>query len=292
MAAGKWVLLEFDFSGYGPDPVETVWEVAVQGFRPIVAHPERLRWMASDFGLLAALARHGATFQLTAMSLTGEFGEIAQAASHALAEKGFAHFVSSDAHDARLRRPGLQAARELVARNWGEEAGRLLFLDNPKAVIADLPLPGMPGSVSYGHAPCLSAPPARPLRAARPRPWLVDPFYDRLYRDGLNARAAGETALAARKLRLACFGMLDDPPSLAACLGQLVLVEAARGETQPVRGTLDRLIELERLFQALSKAPAGSLAVADREAIDDLIRKNASPQASPTSRPSGCSPCA
>ena len=108
----------------------------------------------------------------------------------------------------------------------------------------------------------------------------VDPFYDRLYREGLNARAAGENVLAAKKLRLACFGMLDDPPSLAGCLGQLALVEAARGETQSLRETIDKLLELERSFQALTKASAaGSLPTADREAIDDLIRKTAAPQA-------------
>jgi tetratricopeptide (TPR) repeat protein len=108
----------------------------------------------------------------------------------------------------------------------------------------------------------------------------VDPFYDRLYREGLNARVAGEYVLAAKKLRLACFGMLDDPPSLAACVGQLALVEAARGESQALRETIDRLLELERLHQALTKASAaGGLSASDREAIDDLIRKNAAPQA-------------
>jgi hypothetical protein len=108
----------------------------------------------------------------------------------------------------------------------------------------------------------------------------VDPFYDRLYREGLNARAAGENVLAAKKLRLACFGMLDDPPSLAACVGQLALVEAARDENQPLRESIDRLLELERLFQALTKATAaGGLSASDREAIDDLIRKTAAPQA-------------
>lgn len=108
----------------------------------------------------------------------------------------------------------------------------------------------------------------------------VDPFYDRLYRDGLNARASGDNALAARKLRLACFGMLDDPPALAACLGQLALVEAARDQSTAVREAIDRLLELERLFQALTKASASpSLSASDREAIDSLIRQNVAPQA-------------
>ncbi len=142
MAGGKWVLLEFDFQGYGPDPVETVWEVAVHGFRPIVAHPERLRWMASDLGLMKALASHGATFQLTAMSLTGEFGRIAESAALLLAEQGFVHFVSSDAHDPQLRRPGLRLARDLVAGIWGEPTAKALFTDHPLAVIEDRPLPG------------------------------------------------------------------------------------------------------------------------------------------------------
>jgi protein-tyrosine phosphatase len=140
LAGGKWVLLEFDFSGYGPDPVETVWETVMHGFRPIVAHPERLRWMASDAGLMSALARHGATFQLTAMSLTGEFGKIARDAAHALADKGHVHFVSSDVHDPRQRRPGLKAARELVSRTWGDDSARKLFVDHPRLVLDDLPL--------------------------------------------------------------------------------------------------------------------------------------------------------
>ena len=139
LAGGRWVLLEFDFQGYGPDPVETVWEVAVRGFRPIVAHPERLRWMASDLGLLTALARSGATFQLTGMSLTGEFGRIARDAAFQLVERGFVHFVASDAHDPRLRKPGLFAARELVARTWGEAAAQAFFTDQPLAVIEDRP---------------------------------------------------------------------------------------------------------------------------------------------------------
>jgi len=153
MAGGKWVLLEFDFQGYGPDPVETVWEVAVKGFRPIVAHPERLKWMAADFGLMTALARHGATFQLTAMSLTGEFGRIARDAAHLLAEQGFVHFVSSDAHDPRLRRPGLAAAREVVTKSWGEAVARQLFLDHPRAVIQDRPLSGPAPIAPRGPGP-------------------------------------------------------------------------------------------------------------------------------------------
>jgi len=107
----------------------------------------------------------------------------------------------------------------------------------------------------------------------------VDPFYDRLYRDGLNANAAGEKAIAARKLRLASFGMLDDPPMLATCISHLALIEAERGETQSVRESIDRLLELERLFQALTKASATSLNASDREAVDGLIRQNVSPQA-------------
>ena len=50
------------------------------------------------------------------------------------------HFVASDAHDTRHRPPTLGDASAALAAEWGEEAARPLFVDNPQAVIAGNPL--------------------------------------------------------------------------------------------------------------------------------------------------------
>jgi protein-tyrosine phosphatase len=137
LAGSRWALLEFDFSGLGPDPLETVHEVLVAGYAPIVAHPERFRWLAGDERLQAALIGHGAAFQLTAMSITGEIGRFAQDAAQRMLERGWVRFVASDCHDVRLRPAGLARARAAVAKSWGAAAAQALFIDNPRAVIED-----------------------------------------------------------------------------------------------------------------------------------------------------------
>ena len=103
------------------------------------------------------LADLGALVQLTAMSVTGEFGERAQRCCRLLLDCGCVHFIASDAHDLKERPPRLRRAREMVAQGWGEEVARLLFQENPAAVLADRPL-GEAG-LGVGAAVCHDWPP-------------------------------------------------------------------------------------------------------------------------------------
>jgi protein-tyrosine phosphatase len=112
----------------------------VASWRPVLAHPERIPWLAEEPRLLADLVERGALLQLTAMSVTGELGRGSQVCSSQLLEEDLAHFVASDAHDARVRPPRLSKAYELIAERWGEERARRLFVDNPKAVLENRPL--------------------------------------------------------------------------------------------------------------------------------------------------------
>ena len=98
-------------------------------------------WAGSDPPAVAHLVSLGALAQVTAMSLTGDFGRRAQADASRLIEMGLVHFVASDAHDLKRRPPGLGRAWEAIAERWGEEAARELLADNPRAVVAGLPLP-------------------------------------------------------------------------------------------------------------------------------------------------------
>ena len=140
LAGSRYVLIELDWHGYGPDPLEVVHELQVSGWTPIIAHPERVSWVASDPHLPGALVRGGALFQLTAMSLTGELGSRLQDVSTQMIDAGLVHFVASDAHDLRQRPPGLEAARNMLTKRWGDELARRLLVDNPAAVLQNRPL--------------------------------------------------------------------------------------------------------------------------------------------------------
>jgi protein-tyrosine phosphatase len=144
LAGTHYLLLELDFGGVGPDPVEMVYELGVAGWRPIIAHPERISWLMNDPAMLEEMVANGATMQITAMSLIGDFGPIAADAANWLLDHGLVHYVSSDTHDDHLRPPGLSRARKVVAEGWGEELAEALFVTNPRAVVRDRPLPSPP----------------------------------------------------------------------------------------------------------------------------------------------------
>jgi tetratricopeptide (TPR) repeat protein len=93
----------------------------------------------------------------------------------------------------------------------------------------------------------LLVPGARPLRA-------VDLFYTELLRDGNHAYDRGDFAAAARALRLACFGMLDEPKALGACLARLALAQDKVSDVEGFRETFVRLVEVEDRFQGFSQA--------------------------------------
>lgn len=90
--------------------------------------------------------------------------------------------------------------------------------------------------------------------AAAPPLVAVDPFHLDLLRDGIHAYDRGEHAVASRHLRLACFGMLDEPKMLGECLARLALAQDKAADATGFRETFSRLVEVEERFQGYSQA--------------------------------------
>lgn len=88
---------------------------------------------------------------------------------------------------------------------------------------------------------------AAPLVAAD-RPVEPEPFYVDLERSAEVALARGEAAVAARKFRLACFGLLDFPERLGACLVKLGVAQGEAGDRAGFEETFERLDALEGRF--------------------------------------------
>lgn len=140
LAGSRYLLIEFDAQGRARDAIGLVHELCVAGWRPVVAHPEFIPWLAEDLDLVARLVSLGAMTQVTAMSVTGDFGRGPQADAHALIEAGLAHFVASDCHGVTRRPPGLRRAYQTISGRWGAEVAKRLVSDNPRAVVQNRPL--------------------------------------------------------------------------------------------------------------------------------------------------------
>ncbi len=140
LAGSKYLLLELDWHGFGPDPREVIYELRISGWYPIIAHPERVSWLANDPERLESLVAEGALTQITAMSLTGDMGNAAERAARQMLDSDLVHFVASDAHDLENRPPGLSRARRRVQELRGTEVCRKLFWEHPVAVVNNQPI--------------------------------------------------------------------------------------------------------------------------------------------------------
>jgi len=87
-----------------------------QGLTGILSHPERNRGLLREPDLLPALVDDGCLMQVTAGSLMGTFGPKSQDLAEWMLGHGLVHFLATDAHGTKSRRPLLQRAFDRVAQ--------------------------------------------------------------------------------------------------------------------------------------------------------------------------------
>ncbi len=100
----------------------------------------------------------------------------------------------------------------------------------------------------------------RPAAAAE-----IDPFYLSLYSDGIQAFERSDFTNAERWLQLACFGLLDEPKTLGACITRLAIAQGRNGDAEGFRESFRRLTEVETGFSGYTQA---DLPNAVREAFE------------------------
>lgn len=131
-----YLIVEFPHTHLPSDARETIFNMVLSGLKPIISHPERNPSVAQDPERLSALVEGGARVQVTAASITGEFGRDTQALSHHLLREHIVSFVVSDGHSINGRPPVLSAAFKTVKKRFGRKYADALFVKNPEAVIA------------------------------------------------------------------------------------------------------------------------------------------------------------
>ncbi len=135
-----YFLLELDPDVLTPNLGRFCHHLADAGYRPIITHPERLRWIDSHFDVIRALHDAGLVMQATAGSLLGRFGPHAKRWAVHMLDKGMIDVLASDAHGIRARQPGLAAARRFVETRLGSVMAERLVLQNPQAILRGEPV--------------------------------------------------------------------------------------------------------------------------------------------------------
>jgi protein-tyrosine phosphatase len=136
---GRYVLLELPHEVYLP--LEALLaSLRRAGLTGILAHVERNQGVLAQPAAAEALVEAGCLLQVTAGSVTGTFGPEVEKLAHWLIERRLVHFIATDAHGARSRRPQMRRAFERVTALAGYDVACVMCCRNPAAVVNDEPI--------------------------------------------------------------------------------------------------------------------------------------------------------
>jgi protein-tyrosine phosphatase len=140
----QYLLVEFPDHGISQNMKEIFFRLGTAGLVSIITHPERNPVLARNPEKMADWLRQGCYIQITAASLTGRFGKVAQKVSHDLLRRNWVNFIATDAHDLTSRPPMLRDAYDLVTEKYGKETAERLIVENPRAAFFGEPMPPQP----------------------------------------------------------------------------------------------------------------------------------------------------
>jgi protein-tyrosine phosphatase len=118
---------------FGAD--DLFYKLQLNGIRPILVHPERNGQIQQHPSIVAKFIERGVYIQVTAMSVTGEFGPAAKMCADYLLRHDCVHFLATDAHRTKSRPPILSRGLAAAATIIGADRASALVEDNPRAVI-------------------------------------------------------------------------------------------------------------------------------------------------------------
>lgn len=104
---------------------EILFDLQAEGYRPVLAHPERYRYMSPDD--YDWLFEHEIALQLNLMSLAGTYGPSPQRRAEDLLSKSYYTFIGSDCHRRDIYERSLQHLKATTAQLAGL---KILFENN------------------------------------------------------------------------------------------------------------------------------------------------------------------
>jgi protein-tyrosine phosphatase len=109
-----------------------------EGLWPIIAHPERNLGVMRNPAAFMDKLLPGIYVQITAGSLTGDFGAEVQSCAELLLDSGKVDIIASDAHSRKARPPILSKGFEIASRRIGRPTAWRLVNGNPEKILAGM----------------------------------------------------------------------------------------------------------------------------------------------------------
>jgi protein-tyrosine phosphatase len=130
-----YVLMEFPLYLMPVGVEDTLFNLRMDGFIPIIAHPERYSSLHNKPEKILNFIRHGGLLQVNVGSALGSFGRKCQKIAMWLLENQYVHFLASDAHLPNGRGFRLAEAAEELEKDLDKSYIEQIVRENPQKII-------------------------------------------------------------------------------------------------------------------------------------------------------------
>ena len=134
----EYILVEFPHTHFPRNASDILAQFMANGYKPIITHPERNPSIIANPELLLDVLKEYYYVQITAGSLTGDFGQEAQQCAEQLLRSGVVDVIATDAHSATERKPQLSSGVLAAAEIVGSEAAQRMVFGTPAKIISGL----------------------------------------------------------------------------------------------------------------------------------------------------------
>jgi len=93
------VLVEFSMASEPIDLKEILFEMQLQGYQPVIAHPERYSYHERNSEFFSVMKNSGYWFQLNILSLAGLYGKSARTLAHNFIKNNYYELAGTDLHN-------------------------------------------------------------------------------------------------------------------------------------------------------------------------------------------------
>jgi tyrosine-protein phosphatase YwqE len=112
--SGNMVLVEFSMITAPMELQQLIFDLQMQNYQPVLAHPERYVYMNRRKEVFDELKASGCMFQLNLMSLTGHYGASVQDLAEYLIKKEYYDLAGTDMHNPKH----LDVLQKLSSSSW------------------------------------------------------------------------------------------------------------------------------------------------------------------------------
>ncbi|MHC6178760.1 tyrosine-protein phosphatase [Clostridium sp. JNZ X4-2] len=121
----SYMLVELPMMTMPKDAMNIIYELEIKGVRPILAHPERYRYIIDNPYKINEFLDEKCLIQINTGSITGIFGKKVKNTARILIKNGVCSFIASDAHSIGGRCPGISRAVKTASRIDDHIYGRI-----------------------------------------------------------------------------------------------------------------------------------------------------------------------